>query len=139
MHLDPSARVFTFDQWGDYLIYRLYPKTKVFMDGRSDFYGSKFNQTYLDVISVNYGWEQTLDRFGVNTVLMPPSTPLAGALKESSRWRVVYDDGIAVVFRSQNTASAKNSVTTGDGAGRDRKITKTEAGDLRITQKKTKT
>jgi hypothetical protein len=139
LQLDPAARVFTFDQWGDYLIYRLYPKTKVFMDGRSDFYGSAFNQTYLDVISVNYGWEKTLARFGVDTVLMPPSSPLTGALKESSRWRVVYDDGVAVVFRSQNTAAAKDSVTTGDGAGRDRKITKTEASDLRITEKKTKT
>jgi hypothetical protein len=139
LHLDPAARVFTFDQWGDYLIYRLYPKTKVFMDGRSDFYGSQFNQTYLDVISVNYGWEKTLDRFGVDTILMPPSTPLTGALKEPSRWRVVYDDGIAVVFRSQNTVATKNSLTTGDGAGRDRKITKTEASGLRITEKKTKT
>src|SRR6185312_7463977 len=36
---DSSARVFTYDQWGDYLIYRLYPKMKVFIDGRSDFYG----------------------------------------------------------------------------------------------------
>ena len=36
----PSARIFTHDQWGDYLIYRLYPQTKVFMDGRSDFYGT---------------------------------------------------------------------------------------------------
>ncbi len=81
---DPSARIFTFDQWGDYLIYRLYPKTKVFMDGRSDFYGTEFNKKYLDVLQVNDGWEKTLARFGVNTILMPPSTPLAGALKESA-------------------------------------------------------
>ena len=136
--LAPTTRIFTFDQWGDYLIYRLYPKTKVFMDGRSDFYGSTFNQQYLDVIALNYGWDKTLARFGVDTILMPPGTPLAGALKESSHWRVVYDDGIAVVFRPK-TEGTTNSVTVGDGAGRDREVTKTEASDHRVTQNKTKT
>jgi hypothetical protein len=141
LHLDPSQRIFTFDQWGDYLIYRLYPETKVFMDGRSDYYGSAFNQKYLDVITVNYGWESTLARFGVDTVLMPPGSPLAGALKESARWRVVYDDGIAVVFRSADKSAGKtNSIISGDGKGRDREITKTAASDRRITNnKKTKT
>lgn len=139
MNLKPSDRIFTFDQWGDYLIYRLYPKTKVFMDGRSDYYGSTFNQTYLDVITVNYGWEKTLSQFGVDTILMPPGTPLAGALKESSRWHVVYDDGVAVVFRPQQAGGVTNSVTGGDGTGRGREVTKTVASDSRITKNKTKT
>jgi hypothetical protein len=30
-----GARVFTSDQWGDYLLYRFYPRQKVFLDGRS--------------------------------------------------------------------------------------------------------
>ena len=34
-----AARVFTSDQWGDYLIYRGWPHQRVFIDGRSDFYG----------------------------------------------------------------------------------------------------
>jgi hypothetical protein len=134
---DPSARIFTFDQWGDYLIYRLYPGTKVFMDGRSDFYGPEFGKKYLDVLQVNYGWEKTLAQFGVDTVLMPPSTPLTGALKESPRWRVVYDDGVAVVFRSarKTVVGTQVSVTAGDGTGRDREVTKTQASDRSITQK----
>jgi len=141
MRLDPAARVFTFDQWGDYLIYRLYPGTKVFMDGRSDYYGSDFNQKYLDVITVAYGWEKTLSRFGVDTILMPPGTPLAGALKESARWRVVYDDGVAVVFKStqKTQAGTTNSIASGDGSSRDREITKTAVSDRRITENKTKT
>ena len=38
----PSARIFTYDQWGDYLICSLYPQARVFVDGRSDFYGEDF-------------------------------------------------------------------------------------------------
>ncbi|MGH9667252.1 MAG: hypothetical protein ACRD9L_22755, partial [Bryobacteraceae bacterium] len=34
-----QGRVFTEDQWGDYLLYRFYPHLRVFIDGRSDFYG----------------------------------------------------------------------------------------------------
>src|SRR5205814_8960210 len=35
-----GLRVFTSDQWGDYLIYRFYPDQQGFIDGRSDFYGN---------------------------------------------------------------------------------------------------
>ena len=96
---DRSARIFTIDDWGDYLIFCLYPANRVFVDGRSDFYGDDFEQKYIDVMNVKYDWQQTLAHFGINTILLPPSAPLAGALKESSRWRVTYDDGVALIFR----------------------------------------
>jgi hypothetical protein len=138
---DPAARIFAHDQWGDYLIYRLYPNTRVFMDGRSDFYGPDFEKKYQDVLNVAYGWEKTLGRFGVDTILLPPSAPLAGALKESARWRVVYDDGVALVFRSaRKTGGQPLSATgAGDGEGRDREVTKTQARDQAITEHKSKT
>jgi len=104
----PAARIFTFDQWGDYLIWTGH---KVFVDGRSDFYGDDFEEKYIDVLNVKYGWEKTLGQFGVDTILMPPGAPLSGALKESSRWRVVYDDGISLVFRQVQQAAASASIT----------------------------
>lgn len=113
---DRSARIFTNDEWGDYLIYRLYPENRVFVDGRSDFYGDDFVQKYLDVMNVKYDWQETLGQFGINTILLPPSAPLTGALKESRRWRVVYDDGIAVVFRpALNIGGESNSTPTVGG------------------------
>ena len=95
-----SERIFTHDEWGDYLIYQLYPQKKVFVDGRFDFYGPKFGEKYLDVMNVKYDWEQDLSRYGVDTILLPVDASLAGALKQSRGWRVVYDDGVAIVFRS---------------------------------------
>jgi hypothetical protein len=133
---DATARVFTHDEWGDYLIWRLYPTGKVFVDGRSDFYGDDLENKYIDVLSVKKGWEQILDGFGVNTILLPPSLPLTGVLKESSRWRAVYEDGVAVIFRPVPLAAGKpSSVALIDGgAGRDRKVTKTSAGGQAITR-----
>jgi hypothetical protein len=136
----PAARIFTFDQWGDYLIYRLYPRSKVFVDGRSDFYGADFETKALDVLGVNYGWEHTLSRFGVDTVLMPPNSPLTGALKESSRWQVVYDDGVALLFRARaQELGDRVSATTGGGSSRDREVTKTPTSDRPITELGSKT
>jgi hypothetical protein len=138
---DPAGRVFTHDEWGDYLIYRLYPAHKVFVDGRSDFYGDDFEDKYSDVLRVKYGWEKTLSGFGVDTILMPPDAPLSGALKESSRWHVVYDDGIALVFRSvSRTVGVQVSAAKSDGGdGRDREVTKTLTSDPAITGTKPKT
>jgi len=136
----PAARVFTFDQWGDYLIYRLYPRSRVFVDGRSDFYGEDFETKLLEVLNVNYGWDQTLARFAVDTVLMPPTSPLTGALKESCRWRVVYDDGVALVFRPRGQALGDRvSAATEGGSGRDREVTKTLTSDRPITELGSKT
>lgn len=121
---DSSARIFTNDEWGDYLIYRLYQGNRVFVDGRSDFYGDDFVQKYLDVMNVKYDWEETLGHFGINTILLSPSSPLTGALKESSRWRVVYDDGIAVVFQPAARAAGGSTSTAARDAGHDRQATK---------------
>jgi hypothetical protein len=134
---DPSARVFTHDEWGDYLIWRLYPAGKVFVDGRSDFYGDDFENKYIDVLNVKHDWQQILDGFGVDTILLPPSAPLSGVLKENSRWRVVYDDGVALIFRSTAKAAGKPSsvASSARGAGRDREVTKTSVSDQAITGK----
>ncbi len=136
LRLDPSARIFTNDEWGDYLIWSLYPSHRVFVDGRSDFYGDDFETQYVDVLNVQNGWEKTLSRFGIDTILLPPAAPLAGALKESSRWRVVYDDHIALVFRPSDQAWGHPSSVAAvrGGTGRDREITKMEAREITKTE-----
>src|SRR5262249_11780106 len=118
---NPTERIFTGDEWGDYLIYQLFPKgTKVYIDGRSDFYGEKFCQEYIDLVTVKYDWEKILARHGVEVVLLPPDAPLASTLKESKHWRVTYDDGSAIIFRASNRAPVEQvSAAYNGGMGRD--------------------
>jgi len=132
-----AENIFTDDEWGGYLIYRLYPENKVFIDGRSDFYGASFNAKYSDVMNVRYDWEKNLDAYHVNTILLRPNASLAGTLKESRRWRPVYDDGVAIVFRATRETAAEAeqiSAVSRDGKDRDRKITKSQMSDLTITK-----
>jgi hypothetical protein len=96
--------VFTEDLWGGYLIYREYPRGRVFIDGRSDFYGADFARKYMQAMGAQAGWERYLSRYGVRTVLLPPDAPLAGALRQSGAWHLVYDDGVALIFRPVRAA-----------------------------------
>lgn len=118
---DGDDHIFTSDSWGGYLIYRLYPKVKVFIDGRSDFYGPAFELKYLDVVEAKYDWDQNLDRYGARTVLVPADYALASALKENRRWRVVYDDKVAIIFRLVNAGPASQQVSNcpNQGVGED--------------------
>lgn len=123
-----TQRIFAEDQWGDYLIYRLYPAKRVFIDGRSDFYGDQFDQRYLDLIDVRYDWEKQLDKYGIDTVVIAPRFALSSTLKISRDWRVVYDDGLSIVFR-RNRPNPVSLVSSDGGKVRDRAIAKLTAVD----------
>ncbi|MSO19463.1 MAG: hypothetical protein EXQ56_03230 [Acidobacteria bacterium] len=93
-----NNRVFARDSWGGYLIYRFDGQMKVFIDGRSDFYGEDWLETCAQVIEVQPGWDRLLDAFAVDTVLLPPGHALASALRLHPDWRPVYADSVAAVF-----------------------------------------
>jgi len=139
--VEGAGPVFAHDEWGDYLIYRLHPQLKVFVDGRSDFYGGEFNRKYVDLMNGQHDWEKTLERYTVQTVLLPVKAPLASTLKESARWRVVYDDGVAIAFRRAARAAPRAgcledervSAAVGSGVIGDRLIAKPNHRDRRIT------
>ncbi|HLK18468.1 MAG TPA: hypothetical protein VKT81_05905 [Bryobacteraceae bacterium] len=135
LRADPNSRIFSDDEWGDYLLYNLYPGHKVFVDGRDDFYGQEFEQKYLDVINVKYDWEQTLDKYHVDTIVLPTTTALAGAIKQSSHWRAIYDDTVAIIFRAVPEQAAESQQVSAGAAGvkvRDPGITKAVHRDPKL-------
>jgi hypothetical protein len=137
----PGETIFTEDSWGGYLIYQLYPANKVFIDGRSDFYGASFDKKYQDVMNVRYDWEKNLDQYHVNAILLPADASLAGTLKESRRWRPIYDDGVAILFRATDASAAGGnqvSAISHGGKDRDHEITKSQTRDLTITKSNTR-
>jgi len=93
-----SSHVFTTDQWGDYLLWTGYPRQKVFMDGRSDFFGESIGREYATIMSAAPGWRQALDRHRVNMVLVPPETPLIELLSSDAHWQVLYRDKQSVLL-----------------------------------------
>lgn len=93
-----TSRVFTSDQWGDYLIYHL-PSKKVFIDGRSDFYGESLGKEYLSLMNLDSRWSSVIDKHKFDLMLVPTAWPLGSALKLSSDWKLLADDGKALLFQ----------------------------------------
>ncbi|MBI3681857.1 MAG: hypothetical protein HY235_15865 [Acidobacteria bacterium] len=93
-----SGRTLTMDQWGDYLIYRQYPRQKVFVDGRSDFFGKELGNEYLRMMQGHWEWERLVDKHRFEYVLTPVDWPLASLLKHHPGWRLADDDGMALFF-----------------------------------------
>jgi hypothetical protein len=93
-----AARVFSSDQWSDYLTYRLYPAVKTFFDGRSDFFGPWRGEDYSSLLEGRPGCTAILDREKVRYALLPSKWALSGLLASSPLWKRVDGDQQAVLF-----------------------------------------
>jgi hypothetical protein len=93
----PGAIVST-DYWGGYLIYRLYPRVRVVVDDRHDFYGAEFLKSYLKMVHVEPGWSDFLQQHPAQCVIVPKDSGLASILLETPSWKRVYGDDVAVAF-----------------------------------------
>jgi hypothetical protein len=93
-----GARLFTTDYWADYLIFRNYPRQRVFIDGRCDYYGELVTADYMRALAAQPGWPAVMDRAGVNAVLIPSGAPLVAVLEGSGQWRRLEWTRQAVLF-----------------------------------------
>jgi hypothetical protein len=98
------SRVLTSDQWGDYLIYHLYPNQLVFVDGRSDFYGPLIGREYLDLLSAAPNWENIAEQYHFDFALLPREWPLAQLMMRDARWQVGYLDRQAILLERKGSA-----------------------------------
>ncbi len=94
----PEGNVFNDFNWGGYLLYRLYPDKKIFIDGFTDFYGEQLTREYLKVVDGTPGWEEILERRQVQWVIVPPTGSLADRLDHSAQWISRYKDKTAGVW-----------------------------------------
>src|SRR5574341_402191 len=81
--------IFNRYDWGGYLIWRLYPRERVFIDGRSDLYGLTEDfvvQEYLKAYTAAHDWREPLERYRVRLVLVDPQSPLAVRLGDDAEW-----------------------------------------------------
>jgi hypothetical protein len=92
--------IFSEDYWGGYLIYRLYPRNRVFVDDRHDFYGDAFLKRYLKIIRVEPGWDAALKEVNPNYLLLTRESTLTNILKEVPQWKVIYEDETATLFEN---------------------------------------
>ncbi len=121
-----THRVCASYNWGGYIIWRSWPRVKVFVDGRSwTVYPAAFMEDALMVDSAWQGWQKVLDKYKVNVVLIPQYAHLVVHLAQEKGWKRIYRDQTAVVFQRVSTKPQRpvkppNRARTEDGSRKER-------------------
>lgn len=84
--------------WGGYLIWKLYPRYRVFIDGRADVYGDQVIEQFFKIHDGEGDWRRLLDHYGVHSVVVAPNTAIATLLREEKDWQKVFEDPDSVIF-----------------------------------------
>jgi hypothetical protein len=96
---ESAAPLMNHYNWGGYFIWQLYPQYRVYIDGRADLYGDSFLEEFASTYYLRgSSWRSGLERWGVETVVLPPDAPLVTALSSLPQWKVVFSDRQATVL-----------------------------------------
>ena len=99
----PEGKMFNAYNFGGYLIWRLYPKYQVYIDGRADLYGKDFVTNYMDIYTSKPGWENKLADDEIHFVFIESDSILAKVLRQSPAWEILYEDKLGVIFLRKST------------------------------------
>jgi hypothetical protein len=94
-----SSRVFTSDGWAGYLIYRNYPRQRVFFDDRHRYYGDAIIQEYSQLLNAGRDWQKVLERYRFELVLCDAGSSLASLMRAHPGWTTVEDGEKVALFR----------------------------------------
>jgi hypothetical protein len=94
----PPPSLYNSYSWGGYLVWKLYPDYRVYIDGRADVYGDDFIEDFLRIYRAEPAWSEQLAKRDVRLVLIEPDAPLALALVASPDWQRVYADDHSALF-----------------------------------------
>lgn len=97
-----DAKGYNSYNWGGYLIWRGFP---VFIDGRADVYGDEFIFYYLQTMELQEDWQEPLDDYEIDYVIMETGSALNTLLTVSSEWEELYKDDVAQILIRVNEDS----------------------------------
>ncbi|MBE0696112.1 MAG: hypothetical protein IH586_04245, partial [Anaerolineaceae bacterium] len=78
----PPGRLLNEYNWGGYLQWALrdYP---IFVDGRTDLFNDEMVGEWIEIVQVGPGWQEMLDRYQVDLVMLEPDRPLLIELEKA--------------------------------------------------------
>jgi tetratricopeptide (TPR) repeat protein len=104
-----GGRVFTADHYGGYLIWRLYPEHRPFIDTRLVLRTAAQYEEFLRVVDEPENFAAFAERERFDFAVLPTSYPdrylsLIGALYQDPSWALVFSNGSEVVFSRTSLA-----------------------------------
>jgi len=95
-----NGNMFNEFTWGGYLLYRMFPRDLVFIDGQTDFYGESFTHEYAKVMMLENGWPDILTKYDVSWAIVETRRILIPTLQSELNWKIVYQDNTATILHA---------------------------------------
>jgi hypothetical protein len=92
-----EGRILNSFTWGGYIVYA-WPEQKIFIDGMTDYFGSDIHGDYVKLTQLDAGWQETLERWSIDRVLLPPDARLVHQLRREPGWTTWHEDETAVLL-----------------------------------------
>lgn len=94
--------------YGGYLMWRLFPEYKVFIDGRIEIYDEGIYKSYLDAHSNPDVWKEISEKYNVDWIILEYSRDYAKKermphLVNNPDWALIYWDPVAVVYAKRGS------------------------------------
>lgn len=82
--------------WGGYLSWKI-PELKIFIDGRTDLYGEKIIQDWLEMVNGGEDWRKNFANYDINCVFLEKDRPII-AILEDNDWNKLYSDDQSIIL-----------------------------------------
>jgi hypothetical protein len=99
-----QGNIYNYYRWGGFLVWQL-PESKIFVDGhipgRQLPSGKYPYQLHLEILQAQKGFQQMLDQYKIDYILIPPNTYLDLELidNQDAPWQEMYRDETAVMYK----------------------------------------
>jgi hypothetical protein len=88
-----SGNILSKFEWGEYLIWELYPRCQVGFDGRYEtVYPPELEGKYFDFLNATPQWREFLKDYPPQLILLDKRMAIAQILQKEPQWRQVYAD-----------------------------------------------
>ncbi len=96
-----AGNIFHPQEYGDYLIWRLWPATRSFLDGRVHLFSGEFVRAYVLTLNDD-DWESRLVGWDIRYLLLPKGDKQFARIlqdaRESVHWELLFEDDVAALF-----------------------------------------
>jgi len=96
----PQGNMYNHFNWGGYLLWKLFPEYRTFVDGRLDMFVPDIYKEWLAVALEKEGWRQILEKYGVGWIIFPSEGIWDGLredLENNGDWCLIFWDDYATI------------------------------------------
>jgi hypothetical protein len=97
-----AGRILSEFDWGEYLLWHLYPDSLVGFDGRYEtVYPADVEHDFINFIYAQPGWRTFLEKYPPDLILLKRGKKIAGLMAQEPQWVEIYADQGSVLFKRE--------------------------------------